>query len=166
MPTQKQTQGATAHDLERLMSSLVPNDLGLPLLIQIALCLLQRACTQTINEDQLMHGNLFPQCNLFRGLWLRHTLVRYQYLLSSLLNNSLEPRLSKPIFLLSAKGLWIEAILKKAILCSGYWNILTSDWLLDTSKLDSSSQFLSMGQKAGLSFSTSCSLWQDFAPEQ
>lgn len=68
VPTQKQTRGATAHDLEMLMSSLVPNDLGLPLLIQITLCLLQRDCTQTISADQLMHDNLVPQCNLFRGL--------------------------------------------------------------------------------------------------
>lgn len=113
MPTQKQTQGATAHDLEMLMSSLVPNDLGLPLLIQITLCLLQRDCTQTINADQLMHGNLFPQCNLFRGLWLRHTLLWYPYLLSSLLNNSLKPWLSKLIFLLSPKGLWIKPFSKK-----------------------------------------------------
>lgn len=95
------------------MSSLVPNDLGLPLLIQITSCLLQRDCTQTISADQLMHGNLVPQCNLFRGLWLRHALAWYQYLLSSLLNNSLEPRLSNPVFLLSAKGLRIEAFWKK-----------------------------------------------------
>lgn len=45
MPIQKQRQGAAAHDLEMLMSSLVPNDLGLPLLIQITLCLLQRLHT-------------------------------------------------------------------------------------------------------------------------
>lgn len=68
VPTQKQTRGVTAHDLEMLMSSLAPNDLGLPLLIQITLCLLQRDCTQTISADQLMHDNLVPQCNLFRGL--------------------------------------------------------------------------------------------------
>lgn len=159
-------QGATAHDLEMLMSSLVLNDLGLPLLIQITLCLLQRDCTQTINTGQLMRSNLFLQCNLFRGLRCSHTLVRYQYLLSSLLNNSLEPRLSKAISLLSVKGLWIEAFSKKMILCSGYWDIFTTDWLLDGSKLDGSSPFLSKGQKAALSFSSSCSLQQDFAPQQ
>lgn len=97
-PTQKQRWGATTTlDLEMLMSSLVPNDLGLPLLIQITLCLLQRDCTQTINTDELMNGNLFSQCHLLRGLWLRRTVLWYQYLLSSLLNNSLKPQLSEII---------------------------------------------------------------------
>lgn len=148
------------------MASLVPNDLGLPLLIQITSSLLQRDCTQTINADQLMHGNLFLQCHLFRGLWLRHTLVWYQYLLSSLLNNSLEPWLSNPIFIASAKGLWIEALSKKPSFGSGYWGIFTSAWLLEAAQLSSSSQLLLMGQKAAPSFSNSCSLRQDFAPEQ